>query len=338
MVDLVDVMTAVKEHPVAPRIRKAAGGLRRKPKAGHSTKTGSKLKKTTSSKLGSIAHFKKVREGTTQRARTPKKKVLIGYGTSSSPYTDSKIQTLMGRIRRATSYIKFPKGVELLFADERRLSHASVIPVKGLDRGGTVPFQDIARSTKQAISDINVPEGVSIILFNEPERSSFIVRSEGNTFASRIFARRWLPITLDDKDANEQAERTFDPTEAGRQAVAVMKEAEGGSWTGAELRVHFGLSSAALHKRRSNHGIVFWKDATNQFHYPKWQFNQAGSILPGIRQVLKIFRSSDEWRVMRYFLGSRSQLGDRTPLDLMRAGEKDKVIAHAKVHAEENTW
>lgn len=130
----------------------------------------------------------------------------------------------------------------------------------------------------------------------------------------------------------------FDPFEAGRKAVEQMQAAEGGAWTGAELESHFGLTPANLHKRRTEHRIVWWRDAKNQFHYPKWQFNHAGAPLNGMQEVLQTFRSSDEWRVMRYFLGPRNQLADRTPLDLLRAGEVEKVIAHAKVHAEENTW
>lgn len=153
-------------------------------------------------------------------------------------------------------------------------------------------------------------------------------------------------IRLEKPNAAGRAERVlaevpkegFDPFEAGQKAVAQLQEAEGGAWTGAELEHHYDLSPANLHKRRAEQRIVWWKDAKNQFHYPKWQFNDAGALLPGVQEVLQTFRSLDEWRVMRYFLGPRNQLADRTPLDLLRAGEVEKVVTHAKVHAEENTW
>jgi hypothetical protein len=83
---------------------------------------------------------------------------------------------------------------------------------------------------------------------------------------------------------------------------------------------------------------VFWRNAKHDFHYPKWQFTESGALLHGVPEVLQTFRSQDEWRVMRYFLGPRGQLADRTPLDLLRAGEVEKVVAHAKLHGEENTW
>jgi hypothetical protein len=130
----------------------------------------------------------------------------------------------------------------------------------------------------------------------------------------------------------------FDPHEAGRNAVNEMQQAEGGSWIGGELGDLHQLSPANLHKRRAEHRIVWWKDAKNQFHYPKWQFTPAGTLRRGVQAVLQIFQSQDEWRIMRYFLGPRDQLAGHTPLDLVRKGEVEKVIAHAKRDAEENTW
>ena len=126
--------------------------------------------------------------------------------------------------------------------------------------------------------------------------------------------------------------------ETGLEVVAKMKSAEGGAWTGKDLQERWNLSSATLHKRRSQHRIVFWRDALHDYHYPKWQFTEAGAIFPGIQDILQIFNSQDEWRVMRYFLGRRDQLGEKRPLDLLRDGKIDMVVDHARRHAEENTW
>jgi hypothetical protein len=134
------------------------------------------------------------------------------------------------------------------------------------------------------------------------------------------------------------AEAGFDPYAAGLEAMTKLQGAEGGSWSGQELLSKFNLTSATLHKRRKEHRVVFWRDAQHQFHYPKWQFTVTGALLPGVQEVLQTFRSFDEWRIMRYFLAQRSQLGDRTPLDLLRAGEVEGVLAHAQAHAEENSW
>jgi hypothetical protein len=120
--------------------------------------------------------------------------------------------------------------------------------------------------------------------------------------------------------------------------VETAKTTEGGAWTGAELNERFGLNPSTLHRRRKEHRIVFWRDAQHEFHYPKWQFTPTGALITGIDEVLDTFKSSDEWRIMRYFLVPRHQLGERTPLDLLRSGEVAKVLAHAKAHGEENSW
>lgn len=130
----------------------------------------------------------------------------------------------------------------------------------------------------------------------------------------------------------------FDPLRAGLKLADQMKQAEGGAFTGSELKALYDLSPAALHSRRGRHGIVFWRDAKHDFHYPGWQFTVSGALLPGIQEVLRIFKSTDEWRIMRYFLTPRQQLDGRTPLELLRKGQHGEVTAHAQLHEAENSW
>jgi hypothetical protein len=146
----------------------------------------------------------------------------------------------------------------------------------------------------------------------------------------RFFARESL---------NELQEvKAFSPEEAGRRVADDLKQAEGGAYTGTDLRAKWSLSAAVLHRRRKERRIVYWRDARHEFHYPVWQLNTAGALLPGIQEILQIFESSDEWRVMGYFLSPRRQLGNRRPLDLLREDKIKDAMAHAQLHAEENTW
>ena len=146
------------------------------------------------------------------------------------------------------------------------------------------------------------------------------------------------PLKTVAKARTEKADAGFDPEEAGRLLVQKMQAAEGGAWTAQELEERFGLTPAALHKRRKEHRIVFWRDAKHRFHYPRWQFTETGALLPGIQEVLQTFRSTDEWRLISYFLAPREQLDGRAPLELLRAGEVAEVAAHARVHGAENSW
>lgn len=126
--------------------------------------------------------------------------------------------------------------------------------------------------------------------------------------------------------------------DAAVDAIIELRSAEGGSWSLVDLRNKFGFRAVHLCRRRRQQKIIFWQDDHGAFFYPVWQFRPNGTLLPGVREVLKIFRSQDRWRIVRYFLTCRRQLGHRRPLALLRAGEMKAVIAHAQLHAAENTW
>lgn len=120
--------------------------------------------------------------------------------------------------------------------------------------------------------------------------------------------------------------------------VSTFQNAEGGAYSAKELSRQFDIKAAELHRRRSEYRIVYWREAKRVFLYPRWQFTETGVLLPGIEEILQLFKSRDEWRVMRYFLGTRKQLGGLRPLDLLRADKAEVAFAHAQVHAKENTW
>jgi hypothetical protein len=146
------------------------------------------------------------------------------------------------------------------------------------------------------------------------------------------------PATAAKGPREDDKPKVFDPQAAGQRLVETLQTAEGGAWTGQELLALFNLMPSTLHRRRKEHRVIYWRDARHEFHYPKWQFTPTGALLPGIQQVLEQFKSQDEWRVMSYFLGKRAQLDGLRPLDLLRQGDVEKALGHAKIHAEENTW
>ena len=122
----------------------------------------------------------------------------------------------------------------------------------------------------------------------------------------------------------------FDPYKAGLEAVEELKTAEGGAIKESELK--------AILSRDIPQPCISWVE-NNTTYYPKWQFTEEFEVIPCIKKILNIFDASDDkWRVMRYFLASRFTLKDNTPLNLIRQEQGDKVIEHAKIHFEANTW
>lgn len=115
-----------------------------------------------------------------------------------------------------------------------------------------------------------------------------------------------------------------------------LAAAEGGAISGKETAPLLGISEAAVIRRWRGHRLVGWK-VRNAVHFPVWQF-QGRTLLTGIEDVLQIFRSDDQWRVLIYFLGKRLSLNRRRPLDLLRRGEAAEVVRHATAYAVDNTW
>lgn len=127
--------------------------------------------------------------------------------------------------------------------------------------------------------------------------------------------------------------------EAIKRGEAVMQQlaaAEGGSITTAQAARLLRVSQASVPRRWRAYRLVGWKQGRS-LRVPVWQFD-GRKVLKGVEPVLRMFRSNDQWRVMRYFLSSFSSLVGRRPLDLLREGKSAEVIAHAKAHIEENTW
>ncbi len=128
------------------------------------------------------------------------------------------------------------------------------------------------------------------------------------------------------------------PLDQVLKLTRIMARAEGGAYSRDEAARFLGISRDALKAHVESGHVVTWTDERGEPRLPRWQFDAKGGMLTGIRQVLEVFRSGDEWRVMRYFPGKRVSLGNKRPLDLLRACEVGRVLSHARTQFEENTW
>jgi len=68
--------------------------------------------------------------------------------------------------------------------------------------------------------------------------------------------------------------------------------------------------------------------------YPAWQIYKK-KLVPGLSGVLKVLGDTDPLGIATYFLTPAEALDDKRPLDLLRAGKIDKVVAHAKHHVDQ---
>jgi hypothetical protein len=117
----------------------------------------------------------------------------------------------------------------------------------------------------------------------------------------------------------------------GKIARKTMSLKEGGSMSAEEAAQLLGISVSKLMYRWRCHRLVAWRRG-KAIRFPARQFKD-GKLLVGVEEVLQIFQSDDQWRIMLYFLGNRRSLAKERPLDLLRRGESARVIKHATDYA-----
>lgn len=111
-----------------------------------------------------------------------------------------------------------------------------------------------------------------------------------------------------------------------------LEQAEGGSLSSEEVAHLLGLSKRqSVDYQRKEKALVAWRTSAGKWRYPRWQFNKNGA-LPEMKQCLRALATDNEWGAMIFFLSPRYSLDGRRPLDLLREGKVEEVVAAAHRH------
>lgn len=99
----------------------------------------------------------------------------------------------------------------------------------------------------------------------------------------------------------------------GLDAREKMTTEEGGAMSAARAAKLVRISTAAVLKRARLYQFVAWRDWRKPqliYRFPVWQF-RGNRVLPGLREVLQVFKTwhewigqRDDWGVMLFFLAS----------------------------------
>jgi hypothetical protein len=124
----------------------------------------------------------------------------------------------------------------------------------------------------------------------------------------------------------------------GWEARQRLVEAEGGSVSSEEAARLLRISKTAVLKRLEAGRLLAWREARLQAaRFPRWQFDDHGQVLTGLTEVLDCLgqdQGLDAWGKILFFLQTRSSLGDKRPLDLLREGKVKTVCLAAQAYAE----
>jgi len=128
-----------------------------------------------------------------------------------------------------------------------------------------------------------------------------------------------------------------DPLAAARvrgiEARKRLVEAEGGSFSSAQIADILHLSRQAVDKRRKANQLIGLDVGRHGYIYPGWQFTKGGT-LKGLEEVLADLKDHDPWMQVQFMLQPNSRLNDRTPLEVLRQRDIASVRAAARALGE----
>lgn len=116
----------------------------------------------------------------------------------------------------------------------------------------------------------------------------------------------------------------------GLRAKRQLLEAEGGVVSGRELAQALGITRQAVDKRRLNNKLIGIDLGKRGYAYPVWQLG-----LDGIDAVLAELEEYDPWTQALFLLSANNWLNGETPLAKLRRGEREDVLAAARLYGEQ---
>jgi hypothetical protein len=129
------------------------------------------------------------------------------------------------------------------------------------------------------------------------------------------------------------------PAEDGLGAALVRAKARGAAkaaeilkgadmLTARDFGPLIGASHETVNAKRKRHEVLGLEGATRGVRYPRWQVTEAGLPLPGLARLFDLL-GGQPWTVYRFLRARHAELGGRTGLDALKAGQADLVAAVA---------
>ena len=137
------------------------------------------------------------------------------------------------------------------------------------------------------------------------------------------------------------AQDAFEPGPRARAILRGLEIAEqdlkdsGGTYTPDEVRRLLGnVSRQRVDQLVKGGRLLAVTGPSNSRRYPTVQFNDDGTLGEGLSDVLAALPSKNPWAVLNFLIHPDARLQDRRPIDLLRQGKIDAVVAAATRMAE----
>jgi hypothetical protein len=118
----------------------------------------------------------------------------------------------------------------------------------------------------------------------------------------------------------------------GLEAREQVLQDEGGTLSVEQLARRLQLTRQAVDLRRRNHRLIGLPVGRHGYRYPVWQLGPHG-IWPWVPAVIQALAPHDAWQQIFFLLSPHPDLGGQTPLQVLRSGRTDDVLALARTYA-----
>jgi hypothetical protein len=120
----------------------------------------------------------------------------------------------------------------------------------------------------------------------------------------------------------------------GIDAKRRMLTDEGGILSAEKVGEVLTISRQAVEKRRKAGRLIGVSLGRRGFGYPAWQFSERGT-LPGLEVALDALKPHDAWTKLVFFTSENAVTDGKKPLDVLRSGDIEKVVAAAQTYGEQ---
>jgi hypothetical protein len=142
-------------------------------------------------------------------------------------------------------------------------------------------------------------------------------------------------VTPDGKAAPIDEKPAGDPLDAALAAAKVRGHAKvtdllkgADMLTARDFGPLIGISHETVNVRRKKGEILGLEGTARGYKYPRWQVTEAGLPLPGLAGLFEVL-GEQPWTVYRFLRAAHAELGGRTALDALMAGQVDAVLSAA---------
>jgi hypothetical protein len=94
------------------------------------------------------------------------------------------------------------------------------------------------------------------------------------------------------------------------------------------------MSRQGVEKRRKTGRLIGVSLGRRGFGYPAWRFSERGT-LPGLEAVVRALKKHDAWTKLGFFTTANTVTDGKKPLDVLRSGDIEKVVAAARTYGEQ---